>query len=119
MFTAEELAGMRDTQEDALPETASIYSVPLSSDGQGGYTEDALSLLSTAACRVAPAEGMYAQMLAERLGVLQLWRITLPAGTIVAHANRIVVSGVTYQVIEDPSRGSWETATRVLCQMVT
>ena len=57
MFTAEELAGMRATQEDALPETASIYSVPLSSDGQGGYTEDALSLLSTAACRVAPAGG--------------------------------------------------------------
>jgi len=62
---------------------------------------------------------MYAQVLAERLGVLQLWRITLPAATVIAHANRIVVAGVTYQVVEDPLRGSYETATRVLCQRVT
>lgn len=117
MFSAADLAAMRETQESALPDTGYIKTVTLTGDGQGGYTA-AYGAPVAVSCRLAPALSHDERILAERLGVQSLWRITFPAGTAVANTCVIVIGSAEYEVVSETIAHSWETAKQVLCTRI-
>jgi hypothetical protein len=118
MLSDADLATMRATQEVALPETCTRVRTPLVADGQGGYTKGTATT-ATLACRVSsrglPSE--YLQM-ATATGK-ELRMVTLPHGSDVKRTDTLLIDGVTYQVIGFASAGDWETALRVVCEVVS
>lgn len=117
MLTADELAAMRATVEDALPDTAQVQRRTLVSDGAGGYTES-WSTVATVACRVARGGQLpQERVIAERLTTTSIWTLTLPALTDVTAADRIVVASRTFEVVDVGARSD-EVARRVVCMEV-
>lgn len=115
MLTATDLASMRATAERALPGTAVIQWGTLTSDGGGGWTEGFVAS-GTVACRVAPISGSEREV-GDRVSAESQYVITLPAETSVETDDRIVVSGVTYNVTAVRDR-SWEVTRRVEARKV-
>lgn len=115
MLTASDLAFMRATQDEALPDTCTIQQKTLTSDGMGGYTEGWTDRATDVACRLAPATYRPGeQVIAEQQVGSSLWQLTLPAGQVIEASDRVVVAGVTYEVVGVHSGGAWETAKRAL-----
>ncbi len=114
MLTASDLANMRATQEDALPETCSIQVRALISDGQGGQRERWSEGVSVA-CRLAPMSKEEAAKYADKLGASSGWVVTLPHDTSVGVYDRITIGGVEYRVIGANENESWITARRAYC----
>jgi len=114
MLSATELAAMRSTLNDSLPDTAQVRRKSLTSDGAGGYTES-WSTVAAVACRVAPSgQSPQERVIAERLTATAIWTVTLPAGTDVRPADRIVVGSRAFEVVGVLAR-SYELARRVVC----
>lgn len=112
MFNDQDLAAMRQTQNDAMPDTALVKRPTRTSDSGGGTTST-LTTVATVACRVAkePASEVLA---GNREVTFVDWTITLPFGTDVLAGDSITVGARTYHVISVMS-GSWSTALRAKC----
>lgn len=110
MLTSSEIARMRATAQRAMPGSAIIQGGTLTSDGGGGWTEG-FTAAGTVACRVAPIAGSEREV-GDRIVADSQYIITLPAATAVETDDRIVVSGVTYNVTAVRDR-SWEVTRRV------
>lgn len=109
-----DLTWMRDIQSAAQPEASAVVSRPtLTPDGYGGQTKTYATVTTTTA-RISPANSAREARLAEQLGAISLWRLTLPHLTDVLHADRIVVNGRTFNVVLVDSH-SWGTATVAIC----
>lgn len=118
MLTDGDLTRMRTVAEQALPGTAVIQNGTLTSDGGGGNTEAFTARTGgTVACRVAPLTGREGE-LGDRITADANYVITLPAGTTVETDDRIVISGITYNVTAVRDR-SWEVTRRVEAEKVT
>jgi len=117
MITSDELEWMREYQEDALPDTATIQRVSRTPDNAGGASES-WEKVATVACRVAPSgRAPEDRAVAERLNVTSSWTITVPAETDVRAGDRVVVDARTFEVLAVLA-GSYETARRVVCSEV-
>lgn len=124
-MTEADLAWMRSSQADLLPERVVIDDHTPSADGRGGqvdaWTEREADPLPA---RVAPPTGRTAEVVAARYGPAGTHVVTLPAGTEVglrARLNVTTAEGVirgTYEVLGHLSGGSWETATRLVAKAV-
>lgn len=114
MLTAAELTSLRAAQTATLPTVAVVQRLTLASDSMGGFSESAATAVTTT-CRVAPARAGDAQVVAGRLRERTLLRITVPATTDVRTADRLVVSGVMYEVLAVLAPGTYETARVCLC----
>jgi SPP1 family predicted phage head-tail adaptor len=112
MLNAAELTAMRATHTAALPEVAAISRPTRSSDGAGGYTT-AWATVATVACSLAQPSGGELEIANQAQQPLA-WVITLPYGTDVAVADRIVISETTYEVFAVLGAHSFSTALRVL-----
>jgi hypothetical protein len=112
-LTADELSRMQATQQEAMPDTAEVRRPTRTPDGMGG-TDQALTLVASAACRVDKVEDnpLVAQF-GERIGTRQAVIVRLPAGTDVQPGDQITVGAELYEAISVPV-GSWETARPVL-----
>lgn len=98
MLSATQIADMRTTAALALPDTATISRVARASDGAGGWTETWSTVASGVACRL-----MFTQNLGEgpAAGTQQAasgWALTLPLGTDIRAADRVVVASRTFEV---------------------
>lgn len=117
MITPDELAAMRATQVETLPDTCQVRRKTLTSDGMGGQIEN-WETVTTVACRVAPSgHSPQEQVIAERMSATSTWTLTLPADTDVTAADRLVVGARTFEVAAVLAR-SFETARRVVCTEV-
>jgi len=114
---ASELIAMREAVEAILPDTCTIKRCSRTADGAGGFTE-AWSDVATVKGRLAPAGARPDERaVADRLGVLVEWALTLPALTDVGPGDRVSIGGRTLEVVWVFTR-STEVARRVLCREV-
>ncbi len=117
MLSDADLAAMRSTLNSSLPDTAQVQRKSLTSDGAGGFTET-WATVATMACRVAPSgQSPQERVIAERLTAMSTWTVTLPAGTDVQPADRVVVGSRTFEVVAALAR-SEEIARRIVCTEV-
>jgi len=118
MLSTAELAQLRATLDESLPDTAIIQRATRASDGMGGFDET-WSNAGTVECRVSPSgREPEERMIAERLGSVTLWTVTLPAETNVTAADRIAVDSRAFEVVAVLARRSYEISTRVVCREV-
>lgn len=124
---ATDLVHMRLTQVALMDSTAVVHRATKVSDGQGGYTETWAALAQPEieldeSTHVVPARiGVPTQserrthdkVVTETSAV-----ITVPYGVDVALSDRIVTGGKTYQVTARMSGGQWETAVRVMANLI-
>jgi hypothetical protein len=104
-----ELEIMRADIEALLPDTCSIISVTLTSNGAGGFTESFGT--ASASCR----KDTKTVLAVDSGGVVNTTyaeMITLPWDTTIANTSRIVHGGNTYKVI-GVTDGSWLCIKRV------
>jgi len=118
MLTTRDLTAMRDTQYEALPETATIRRTTETSDGMGGR-QPATSDVGVTPCRLAPlGQSAQERVIAERLTGMTAYVATLPAGTDVRMEDEISIGARVLRVIAVLGR-SYETARRVVCVEMT
>jgi len=117
MLTATEIAAMRETQEQALPDTCTRNRYPLTSNHAGGYTKGAAGSI-VLPCRVS-SRGLPDEYLRQSAATSRhLMMVTVPHGSDVRHTDELVCDGVTYRVIGFASAGMWETALRCVCEVI-
>ena len=116
MLPNDELCGAAATQEAALPDTAAIRRITRTSDGAGGHTESEATV-TTVACRMAQIGNGSERLIAERLSLAESVVVTMPYGTDVRLTDRLLISGVTWEVVAILER-SWSTALRVIAARV-
>ena len=116
MLTDTQLAAMRATAGQALPDTCTIQRKTSVSDGGGGTTETWGDHATGVACRVAPVGGGETGTAGDRIRDETTHVITVPAGTDVTEADRLVVGGQTYEATAVRRRGAWEITRRVECR---
>ncbi len=118
MLTASQIARMRATMNRALPDIAIIQRRTGASDGAGGVTYT-WAPHATVACRVSPIAG--GEMLlsdrnsssGDRAVDETTHVVTVAAETDITEADRVIVSGMTYEVTTVRARGEWELSRRV------
>jgi head-tail adaptor len=111
MLTTAELSRCQDYAERYLPDSGTVSRPVSVSDSQGGYTQT-YSPAGTAACRVAAVSGSEA-VLAGRLGAQVGYVVTMPSGTDVRVADRILSGGRVFEVTNLRSGHSWEVVKRM------
>ena len=115
MLPAADVLALREAITASLPDSCTVRRVTRTPDGAGGCSETESTVAETR-CRAAPA-GQNEAEIGARLGVAALWALTLPAGTDIREADRIVCRGRTWEVayrLEYP----YELSCRVLCREV-
>ena len=120
MLSPAELAAMRATAGvDALPGTATISRATVAPDGMGGQTQT-WATVATVASRLSPSGGggQTEGLTGGRSTADSDWIITLPQGTDVRQADRIVTDGRTFEV-ENIADRDWELVRRVGCREVS
>lgn len=108
------LDSLRATAERFLPDTASIQRATVVSTGDGQATEWAT--VATVACRVSPLGNAAREALVA--GGIQAdaqYVVTVPVGTDVTSADRLVVGSRTFEVVE-PSERSYAVSLRLICR---
>lgn len=114
MLSAADLAAMRATLTECLPDIAEVQRLTRVSDGMGGFTET-WATVATVPCRLAPSGNTpVEQVVAERVTDRVLWTITLPAQTDVTATDRVVVGARTFEVVGVLSPRSNELCTRLV-----
>ena len=114
MLTAAELAALRATQNQALPGSAVIERYTLQSDGMGGY-EQAWAAVGTIAARLYPQNvHSMAENTAGGAAVISetRWFVTLPYGSTVTAADRLVIDNRTWEIYEVNNSEMYQTAVR-------
>ncbi len=116
MLTTAEITAMRATSDTALPDLATIQRATTVSDGGGGTTTSWADQ-ATVACRVAPAGGGETGTTGGRVVDESSHVITLPAGTDVVEADRLLVNATqAYNVTLVKQREAWELSRRIECK---
>ena len=113
MLTESQVAAMRDTAEQALPDTATHYRRALVSDGGGGRIEQWAVLAEDVPCRLAPVGGGETGTTGDRIVDESTHIVTVSAKRDVAEPDRFVVDGVAYEVTLVRERGAWEVTRRI------
>ena len=109
---------MRDDAELALPDVCVVQSRTLTSDGQGGKTETWATSVTTT-CRVSPSGRLPVEVArADGTKAVADWVVTLPYATTVTATARLVVDGVTYEVVGVRAPRSWELTRRANCKVI-
>jgi head-tail adaptor len=93
MLTSVEMSEIRADQELLMPDSGQISRRTLTSDGMGGQTESWAAQGTAKACRIGTGgRSAEERRIAERVGAVMSYVVTLPAGTDITEADRIVVT---------------------------
>lgn len=104
-LTPADQAYLRESLELLLPDICVLQTATLASDGQGGQTET-WAAAGTVACRLDNGSGQRANV-ARSVQPFSAWVLTVPYGTELSTAHRVVHGGETYAVIAVSDTGSW------------
>ncbi|UYN89892.1 MAG: phage head closure protein [Anaerolineales bacterium] len=115
-LTAAELADMRATIAELLPDTCVIKTLTTAPDGMGGQTET-WSASGTATCRLDRRSGNE-RMAGGAIRAYGEWVLTVPYNTALTTDNRVEHNGLTYNVTEVNSDKSWKDCVRATVEMV-
>lgn len=118
MLTASDLASMRETIEDSLPDTAVIKSRAWVSDGGGGGTTT-YTPSGTVECRITPASVSPEAVKGERLHPDTEYVLTFPYDTAIATDSIIALDGRDYSVTAKREPRSWAVSLRVEAKEVS
>jgi len=106
---------LRREAERFLPEVCVVQTPTDTRNAEGEYTK-AYATSATVACRVAPSSYQQAERaVGAALAAQASWAVTLPAGTSVPADGRVVVNGVTYDVVGSTAGRSNEVLVRAYC----
>lgn len=113
MFTATDIAGMRETAEAAMPNTATRLTLSTASDGAGGVTETWGTASTAIPCRISSAPlSARVGLEGERFTVHDLLILTIPHDQAIALTDHWVVEAITYRVMAIDDAGDWRSARR-------
>ncbi len=112
-----EIERMRSDLEQLLPDTCSILGVTRLADGQGGFTESWGTVASNIACRLDNINSRE-QLVADAIQPFSRWWLTLPYGTNISTANRIVIGSEQYSIIGMDDAKSWALNIRLLVERI-
>jgi hypothetical protein len=113
MLTPRELASMRTTNVEALPEIAVVQRSTYGADGRGG-TETITSNIGTFPARIGSLSQADQTMYADKLGARVGFIIVFPSGTPVEPRDRVVIGARSFEVLASPDRGAWELTRRAV-----
>lgn len=111
LISASDLAWMQTTQQQAMPGTVVIERYTMTSDGMGG-TYQTWAAAGTVIGRIYPrtstqfGEGVSG---AQPQSITR-WFATMPVGTDVNEADRLVYASRTWEIIGTNNDESWQTA---------
>ncbi len=115
MLSSTELAAIRATQQEALPDTCVVQSRAYTPDGQGGLEGGDWQDGTRYACRLSsrgvPKE--YLEMAA--IEGVQYWMVTLQHDAVVTREDRLKIGDRVMSIVGFASGGAWETAKRAVC----
>lgn len=117
LFSAAEIASLRDLQEESFNDTAVIMDPAASGspDGAGGRTKTA-GTVATEPCRVSPMKLTRGEsMFGGRFQNAVAYQIALPFDSAVAEPHQIVVGSDTYEVVGIWEAGTHQTVTKAIC----
>lgn len=120
MISAADLASMRTSLTESMPDSCQVRRNAPTPDGAGGQI-DAESTVATVACRISPlsrSDRLAELEIADRLTAVASWLITLPAGTDVTEKDRILSGVRTFEVASVLGPRTWELAVRLVGQEV-
>src|SRR5512139_444892 len=94
-----EIAAMRaEVLDVALPDTCSILSLTLTSDGQGGYSETWGTATASVACRIDPVQSREI-LSGDAVQPFSRFMVTLPYDATVTQENRIQIDTTQYNIL--------------------
>lgn len=117
MLTTAELAFMRESIGELLPDTCYILSETSTPNGQGGITQT-WATAGTSDCRV-DVKQVREQLTGGGVQYYTQTMLSLPYNTTITAANRVSHGGNTYAVVTPPnSDQSWMAVKRVVLELV-
>jgi len=104
---------MRATQAEAWPDVCTILRSTQTVNDIGERVVSWQTVATDISCRLAPAEQASRQTpMAQQQTVIVSWWLTVATTVDVRSGDRVVVDGVTYEVVNAFNYGAWETALR-------
>lgn len=98
LMTARETAALAADVATVQPDSAAVRRASAASDGMGGTTRT-WTTVATATCRITPLDQTEAeQVLGDDTRDKQVYRVSLPYGTALTVADRLLINGTTYAV---------------------
>lgn len=116
MLTDAELAAMRETAEEALPDSAIVYRKTRASDSGGGGSVS-WAAQGTYDAHFAPGSGDEGTVAERLVGQLDGF-VTLPSDADALEADRVAVAGTTYEVLAVLALEAWRLVTRLAVRRV-
>lgn len=110
-LTSTELERMQDTQAVALPNTCLIQVATTGQDSIGSPARTWGTRATGVACRLK-MKSAGERTFGTRNVPVGDWMLTLDHGQAIVTADRVIVSGRTFEVVAVNEGDSWETATR-------
>jgi len=114
-LSGHELAQMRQTADEYLPDAISVWRATRASDSGGGQTSTFARVASLRG-RKSPLTTVESeeQVYADRLGGNQGWWLSLPRGTDVRLGDQLRSDGLTFEVVSTDASRSWDITLRVM-----
>jgi hypothetical protein len=120
-LTSADLAYMRDTVGELLPDACTILSEALSADGQGGQTSTWGTIAINVPCRFDESGQTGGNQLVPAGGALReahRYMLSLPQNTPIGAHDRVELGGATYNVVSVDVGVSWEVVTRAVLELI-
>lgn len=115
MLEAADLAYMRESIAELLPDTCNILSVTETADGQGGISQTWGTASASVSCRIDVIRDPRMDELRAGASVrnFQATFLSLPYSATVTVSNRVEHGGLTYNVVSTNTDQSWIAVKRV------
>lgn len=114
-----DLSYMRDSLEELMPDTCSILTATIVSDGQGGMIQTWGTVSAGVKCRLDPGRKQaFEAVQGAALQPFDYWMLTLPHGTTITTEQRVVVGVQTFNVEAVDDGKSWQASVRCTVKKV-
>ena len=108
-----ELTQLRNDQADYFPDTCTIQTVSLASDGMGGQTETWANTYTGVSCRLMPQQrGQGEELQANQVQATTEWILSVAYNQTIDETMRVVHNSETYEVVAIHDTHSWVSAKR-------
>jgi hypothetical protein len=111
-----DLAYMRDTIADMLPDLCTIYAETISADGQGGVTSSWSATETNIKCRLDDRSGKLSPITAG-LKTENQYQLSVPYDTTISTGNLVRVNSINYTVMSINTDQSWIAVKRAVLEI--
>jgi hypothetical protein len=118
VLTDQELTDMRTIADDFFPDTCTIQTVTVSLGAMGGISNSYGDTYENVPCRVDPADSGAEGIVNEALEGRSGWWLNIPYDQAIAIEDRVIHSGITYEVRSVRDTNSYSTIRRAMLERV-